>query len=55
MLCARESKTTREEAWAAAKQALQRFPDLPVGLVITGSSGPGRGDYELYAYSYSYS
>jgi tyrosine-protein kinase len=53
VLCARESKTKREEA-AAARRALERFPELPVGVVITGIR-PGRGDYELYAYSYNYS
>jgi receptor protein-tyrosine kinase len=53
VLCARESKTKREEA-AAAKRALEKFPDLPVGVVITGIT-PGRGDFELYAYSYNYS
>ena len=52
VLCARESKTKREEA-AAARRALERFPDLPVGVVITGVT-PGRGDHELYAYSYNY-
>lgn len=52
VLCARESRTKREEA-AAASRALERFPNLPVGVVITGVT-PGRGDYELYAYSYNY-
>lgn len=53
VLCARESKAKREEA-AASKRALEAFPDLPVGVVITGIK-PGRGDYDLYAYSYNYS
>jgi Mrp family chromosome partitioning ATPase/LPS O-antigen subunit length determinant protein (WzzB/FepE family) len=52
VLCARESKTKREEA-LAAKRALERFPRLPVGVVITGIK-PARHDYEMYSYSYSY-
>jgi succinoglycan biosynthesis transport protein ExoP len=53
VLCVREAKTKREEA-TAAKRALDQFPGLPVGVVITGIR-PGRGDYELYSYAYNYS
>jgi Mrp family chromosome partitioning ATPase len=52
ILCARESKTTREQAHAA-KAALARFPERPTGLVVTGVT-PSDGD-EVYSYSYDYS
>jgi Mrp family chromosome partitioning ATPase len=53
VVCARESKTRREEA-LAARSALQRFPNRPAGLVVTGIR-PSRHDYEVYSYSYGYS
>lgn len=53
VVCARESRTTREEAHAV-NTVLARFPQLPAGLVVTGIK-PSRGDDPAYAYSYSYS
>jgi Mrp family chromosome partitioning ATPase len=53
IVCARESKTKREEA-LAARSALERFPDRPVGVVVTGVR-PSRHDSEVYSYSYGYS
>lgn len=52
VVCARESKTRREDA-LAVRSALERVPNQPVGVVITGIK-PGRSDYSLYSYSYGY-
>lgn len=53
LVCARESKTTRDEA-VAARRALERFPNLSVGVVVTGIRS-GHSDYGLYTRAYSYS
>jgi Mrp family chromosome partitioning ATPase len=50
LVCAREVKTTRDEA-RAAKTALSRFPARPTGIVITGVKAR-RSEYEVYSYSY---
>jgi capsular exopolysaccharide synthesis family protein len=47
ILCVRLGQTTRDEA-VAAKDALQRLPARPVGLVLTGSE-PG-SDYDYSGY-----
>jgi Mrp family chromosome partitioning ATPase len=47
IMCVRLGQTTREEA-IAAKDALRRLPERPVGLVLTGSK-PG-GDYDYAGY-----
>jgi Mrp family chromosome partitioning ATPase len=50
LVCAREVKTTREEA-RAARNALSRFPARPTGVVITGVKAR-RSEYEVYSYTY---
>lgn len=52
VVCARESRTTRDEA-LAVKTALARFSEIPVGVVITGVK-PGRGDYAVYTRAYTH-
>ena len=51
VICARESKITRDEA-LAVKTALARFPGLAVGLVITGAT-PSGGDGVVYTHAYN--
>jgi non-specific protein-tyrosine kinase len=53
VVCAREGKTTRDEA-KAVTSAMSRFPARPTGIVITGIK-PRRSEYGAYSYSYSYS
>lgn len=52
IVCARELQTTRDQA-RAAQEALERFPERPTALVVTGTR-PHEDDYEGYAYSYAY-
>lgn len=51
VVCARESKTTRDEA-LAVQTALARFPELLKGVVITGAT-PRGGEGVAYTHSYS--
>jgi capsular exopolysaccharide synthesis family protein len=48
VLCVRESRTTRDRA-QAARSTLERFPEKPVGLVVTGVSRRESADYYGYA------
>jgi capsular exopolysaccharide synthesis family protein len=48
VLCVRESRTTRDRA-QAARATLERFPEKPVGLVVTGVSRRETADYYGYA------
>jgi Mrp family chromosome partitioning ATPase len=52
VICARESKTTRDEA-LAVRMAVARFTQLSVGVVVTGIK-PSRSDDAVYAGAYSY-
>ncbi len=52
VLCVRESQTTRDQA-AAAKAALERFPNVHAGIVVTGIKPRGAGDEVVYAHEYS--
>lgn len=52
IVCARELQTTPEQA-RAAQETLERFPERPTALVVTGTR-PHEDDYEGYAYSYAY-
>lgn len=52
VLCVRESQTTRDQA-AAAKAALERFPEVRAGIVVTGIKPRGAGDEVVYAHEYS--
>jgi Mrp family chromosome partitioning ATPase len=52
VVCARDSKTTREEA-VAVNKALARFPSLSVGVVITGLR-TSRSDYAVYTRAHTY-
>jgi capsular exopolysaccharide synthesis family protein len=51
VLCVRRGKTTREQA-AAARATLERLPDRPAGLVVTGIRGRDEAYYGGYGYGY---
>jgi capsular exopolysaccharide synthesis family protein len=50
LLCIRVGQTTRDQA-VAAKEALDRLPQRPTGLVITGLARGGEEDYSSYSYA----
>jgi Mrp family chromosome partitioning ATPase len=47
MLCVRIGQTTRDQA-VAARTALSRLPERPIGLVITGLERGAEDDYAGY-------
>ena len=51
ILCVRASQTTQEQA-RAAKAAIDRLPDRPTGLVVTGVRKGDAEDYGYYSYAY---
>ena len=53
LLCVRASKSTRNEA-RALRDAIQRLPDQPVGVVVTGLRPGSEHDFGYYSYSYGY-
>jgi capsular exopolysaccharide synthesis family protein len=54
LLCARLGRTTIEQA-RVGREALERLPARPTGLVVTGLRSGARGDgYAYYAYAYDY-
>jgi hypothetical protein len=52
VLCVRADQTTREQA-RAARQALEHFPDRPIGVVVTGVKPGHELDYGYYSYAYA--
>jgi polysaccharide biosynthesis transport protein len=52
VLCVRAEQTTREQA-RAARQALDHFPDRPIGVVVTGVKPGHELDYGYYSYAYA--
>lgn len=53
LLCVRSKQTTREQALAAT-EALDRFPERPTALVVTGLQKRDAEEYGYYSYGYSY-
>jgi capsular exopolysaccharide synthesis family protein len=53
VLCVRAGQTTREQA-RAARQALEHFPDRPIGVVVTGVKPGHELDYGYYSYAYAH-
>ena len=53
VLCARANQTTRHQLRAAV-DALERLPERPTGIVVTGITHGSEGDYGYYSYSQAY-
>lgn len=53
VLCARSVQTTRDQL-RAARAALDRAPDRPTGVVVTGLSARDEAEYGYYSYAYAY-
>jgi Mrp family chromosome partitioning ATPase len=49
VMCVRASKTTRDEL-RAGREALERLPERPSGLVVTGITREADPGYEYYGY-----
>ena len=52
VLCVRSNRTTRDQLRAAI-DALNRLPERPAGLVVTGVSRGAEGDYGYYHFAYT--
>lgn len=54
LICVRAYQTTRDQA-RAGRAAIDRLPDIPIGLVVTGTRGIHETDYGYYGqYGYTY-
>jgi Mrp family chromosome partitioning ATPase len=53
LLCIRASRTTSDQA-AAGKDAIERFPSRPLGIVVTGLKKGEGPDYGAYSGAYAY-
>ena len=53
LVCVRAGSTTRDEA-SALKEAMERLPSRPTGIVVTGLRPGSEGDFGYYSYSYAY-
>jgi capsular exopolysaccharide synthesis family protein len=53
ILCIRVGQTTRAQT-AGARAALERFPDRPVGVVVTGTLASDETSYGSYGTTYAY-
>lgn len=51
LVCIRVDRTTREQA-AAARGALDRLPQMPAGVVVTGLRAQDQDSYGYYSYEY---
>lgn len=53
VVCARSVQTTRDQL-RSVRNALDRLPDCPAGVVVTGLSARDDADYGYYSYAYAY-
>ena len=53
VLCVRIGQTTRDQA-VGARAALERFPERPVGVVVTGTLASDDSSYGAYGSTYAY-
>ena len=53
LYCVRMGRTTTEQA-RVGKEALERLPERPTGLVATGVTEKAAGAYSYYSYAYGY-
>ncbi len=53
VLCVRIGQTTRDQA-VGARAALERFPERPVGVVVTGTLASDDSSYGSYGSTYAY-
>lgn len=53
ILCVRVRQTTRDQA-LGARQVIARFPERPVGVVVTGTASSDESAYGAYGTTYAY-